>query len=224
MTRILIVEDEADIVLGLEEDLRRHGFETQHAADGQAALKPGLAESCDIVLLDVMLPKVDGFEVCQLLRRRGARTPVILLTAKTQEAEKVLGFECGADDYVTKPFSPKELRARIKAVLRRAAHSMPELFSFGECTVDFERAEVRRSGATVDLTATEFRLLKAFIESAGRLLTRERVIELAWPPGTYITDRVVDTHLWNMRKKLEADPGNPRHFIAVRGLGYRFEP
>jgi two-component system alkaline phosphatase synthesis response regulator PhoP len=223
MARILIVEDEPDVALGLEEDLKRQGYDVEIAADGNAALRQGLGEAWDLILLDVMLPGMDGFEVCRELRRARVKTPIILLTAKTQEAEKVMGLELGADDYVTKPFSARELRARIKAVLRRFEEDSLGVYRFGDCEVDFDRAELRRSGNPVELTALEFRLLSVFIRRRGRVLSRPQLIEAAWEPGTYVSDRVVDTHILNLRKKIEPVPAEPRHLRGVRGIGYRFD-
>jgi DNA-binding response OmpR family regulator len=223
MRRILVVEDEPDIALGLEVDLRRNGYDVQIVSDGENALRRARGESWDLILLDVMLPRVDGFEVCRELRRARIKTPIILLTAKAQEAEKVLGLELGADDYVTKPFSPRELRARIRAVLRRLGDQSLGVCRFGDLEVDFDGATVRKNGAPVDLTALEFRLLKTFVERRGRVLTRERLIDAAWEHGTHVSDRVVDTHILNLRKKIETDPSKPQLIQGVRGLGYRFE-
>ena len=223
MRRILIVEDEPDIALGLEEDLRRNGYEAHTVGDGENALRRARSEAWDLILLDVMLPRMDGFEVCRELRRARVKTPVILLTAKTQEAEKVLGLELGADDYVTKPVSPRELRARIAAVLRRFGGASLGVCGFGALEVDFEGAVVRKNGVAVALTAIEFRLLKTFVERRGRVLTREQLIDAAWEQGTHVSDRVVDTHILNLRKKIETDPSQPQLIQGVRGLGYRFD-
>jgi DNA-binding response OmpR family regulator len=223
MARILIVEDDPDIALGLEDDLKRQGYEAEVVGDGENAIRRASREAWDLILLDVMLPRVDGFEVCRELRRSRVKTPIILLTAKVQEAEKVMGLELGADDYVTKPFSPRELRARIKAVLRRFADESLGMQRFGDVEVDFDRAEVRRDGMPVDLTALEFRLLKVFVERRGRVLTREQLIAAAWEPGTNVSDRVVDTHILNLRKKIEPVPGHPQFIHGVRGIGYRFD-
>jgi two-component system alkaline phosphatase synthesis response regulator PhoP len=178
-----------------------------------------------VILLDVMLPRRDGLDVCRALRAEGIRTPIIFLTARTQELDKVLGLELGADDYVTKPFSSAELRARIKAVTRRMDDpgTAARTYRFGDCEVDFERAEVRRGGRPIATTALEFRLLGAFIQARGRLLTREQLIRQAWGDGTFIGDRVVDTHILNLRKKIEPVPSAPRFLRSVRGMGYRFE-
>ena len=223
MPRILIVEDEPDVAFGLTEDLRRHGYETEVAGDGEQALKLGSTSAFDLILLDVMLPRLDGFEVCRELRRRGVNTPIILLTAKAHETEKVLGLELGADDYLTKPFSPRELRARIKVRLRQPATVQANLIRFGDCALDFSRAELSRDGKPVELTPTEYRLLKALLENAGRVLTRQQLIDAAWETGTFITDRVVDTHVWSLRKKIEPNPAEPRCLHGVRGIGYRFD-
>ena len=223
MARILIVEDEPDIALGLEEDLTRHGYEVEVVRDGEAALRRGRDQAWDVILLDVMLPYRDGFEVCRELRSGRVKTPIIMLTAKTQEAEKILGFEFGADDYVTKPFSANELRARIKAVRRRVEEESAGVYHFGDCEVDFDRAEIRRAGHPVDATALEFRLLRTLIRCRGRVLTREQLIQRAWGPDTYIGDRVVDTHILNLRKKIEPAPARPQFLHSVRGIGYRFD-
>jgi two-component system alkaline phosphatase synthesis response regulator PhoP len=223
MARILIIEDEPDIALGLAEDLTRHGHETQVAADGNAGLRYGREAEWDVILLDVMMPGRDGFDVCRELRRSRVKTPIIMLTARTQEQEKVLGLELGADDYVTKPFSAAELRARITAVMRRFAADSTGVYRFGDCEVNFDRAEVRRAGRVIDTTAQEFRLLAAFIQRRGRVLTREQLIEHAWGAQTHIGDRVVDTHILNLRKKIEPTPAEPRFVRSIRGMGYRFD-
>jgi|SRR5450759_36855 len=223
MIRILVVEDEPDIALGLQDDLTRQGYEVDTVADGESAIRRASGENWDLILLDVMLPKIDGFEVCRELRRLRIRTPIILLTAKVQEAEKVMGLELGADDYVTKPFSPRELRARIKAVLRRVDDGSMGVERFGDIEVDFDRAEVRRKGDHIELTALELRLLKVFVSHRGRVLTRPQLIDLAWEQGTNVSDRVVDTHILNLRRKMEPLPSEPRFIRGVRGIGYRFD-
>jgi two-component system alkaline phosphatase synthesis response regulator PhoP len=223
MARILVVEDEPDIAMGLQEDLTRHGHLVEIARDGDSALHMGQKEGWDVIILDVMLPFRDGLEVCRELRRRRIRTPVIMLSARTHEAEKILGLEVGADDYVTKPFSPAELRARIKAVLRRFDDEGEGIARIGNCEIDFERAEIRRGGTPVDVTALELRLLSALIRARGRVLTREQLIRQAWGETTYVGDRVVDTHILNLRKKIEPVAGQPRFLKSVRGLGYRLE-
>ncbi len=223
MTRILVVEDESDIATVLEGDLELEGYEVKVVGDGEAAIRLARGKPFDLILLDVMLPGKDGFEVCRELRRAGLRMPIILLTAKTQEAEKVLGLDLGADDYVTKPFSPKELRARIRAVLRRAEGEVPKVYRFGDVEIDFARCELRRNGKPAELTALEFKLLSTFIRSRGRVLSRSQLLDEVWERGTFVTDRVVDNHINNLRKKLEPHPARPRYLVSVRGLGYRFD-
>ena len=223
MSRLLVVEDEPGIAFALETDLRSEGYEVAVVTTGDEASKRARSESFDLVLLDVMLPGKDGFEVCREIRRAGVRTPIILLTAKSQEAEKVMGLELGADDYVTKPFSPRELRARIKAALRRAAPESPDVFRFGDSEVDFARCEVRRGGTAIDLTALEFKLLSVFVRSRGRVLTREQLLDAAWGRDVSLNDRVVDNHIVSLRRKIEPDPARPRHLLNIRGLGYRFD-
>ncbi|MBL8295787.1 MAG: response regulator transcription factor [Bryobacterales bacterium] len=222
MARILVVEDEPAIALGLEEDLRLEGYDVDVATDGETGLEKARHGTFDLVLLDVMLPRRDGFSVCRELRRTGVTTPVILLTARAQEAEKVLGLKLGADDYVTKPFSPMELCARVQAVLRRAAGTAPEVCRFGGMEVNFTRGELLRAGRAVDLTPIEFKLLAVFVRSRGRVLSRGQLIEQVWSKETYITERVVDTHVSNLRKKVEPE-GEPRFIVSVRGIGYRFD-
>jgi DNA-binding response OmpR family regulator len=225
MTRILVVEDEPGIALGLEDDLRLEGWDVELIGDGIAASRRAREHAFDLILLDVMLPGRDGLDVCRDLRRAGLKTPIIMLTAKAQEAEKVLGLDLGADDYVTKPFSPKELRARIRAVLRRngVSESADEVYRFDDVEVDAVRCEVRKAGAVVEATPTEFKLLSAFIRNRGRVLSREKLLDEAWGQGTFLTDRVVDNHIVALRKKIEREPAEPRFLISVRGMGYRFD-
>jgi len=223
MPRILVVEDEPAIAIGLRNDLALEGYEVEVAATGTAGAERARERAFDLVLLDVMLPGKDGFAVCRELRRAGVKTPIILLTARAEEAEKVLGLELGADDYVTKPFSPMELRARIKAVLRRTSGDASETYRFGGVDVDFGRCVATRAGIDLGLTPLEFKLLSALIRAHGRLLSRGQLIDALWGPGTAITDRVVDNHMMNLRRKVEASPSSPRYLISGRGLGYRFE-
>ncbi len=223
MKRILIVEDEASLALALEDDMRREGYAVEVAADGETATRKASCEGWDLIVLDVMLPRKDGFEVCRDLRRAGIRTPILLLTAKTHEAEKVMGLELGADDYVTKPYSARELRARIKALLRRSAAEIPEIYRFGDAELDFTRCELRRGGKAVELTPLEYKLLAAFVQRPGRVLTRQQLLDEVWGSGTHVTERVVDNQVTNLRKRIEPDPERPRYIINLRGLGYRFD-
>jgi DNA-binding response OmpR family regulator len=224
MTRILVVEDEPGIALGLEDDLRMEGYEVETVADGNRASARALETAFDLILLDIMLPGKDGFEVCRELRRHGVRSPILMLTAKAQEAEKVMGFELGADDYVTKPFGTRELRARVKALLRRASgETESDRYAFGEIEIDFPRGELLRNGQPVELTPIEFKLLGVFIRARGRVLSREKLVAGAWGPDIYASDRIVDNHIANLRRKIEPDPANPRYLRNLRGLGYRFD-
>jgi DNA-binding response OmpR family regulator len=224
MVKILIVEDEPGIAFGLESDLQTEGYQVAVVADGVQAVVRARSEPFDLILLDVMLPNKDGFEVCRELRRGGLKTPIILLTAKSQEAEKILGLDVGADDYVTKPFSPRELRARIRALLRRAApEAGEEIYRFGNCELDLVRFELRREGQRLETTTTELKLLAVFVRQRGRVLTRDSLLNEVWGSGVYVTDRVVDNHIVSLRKKIEDDPSAPRYLISVRGIGYRFD-
>jgi DNA-binding response OmpR family regulator len=228
VSRILVVEDEPGIALGLEDDLKMEGYEVEVAADGLIASRRARETKFDLVLLDIMLPGKDGFEVCRELRRAGVKAPVMMLTAKAQEAEKVMAFELGADDYVTKPFGTRELRARIKALLRRGAptnvtSSEQACFRFGDIELNFDRGEMRRNGIPVELTPIEFKLLGTLLRSGGRVLSRNQLLDAAWGTNTFASERIVDNHIANLRKKLEPDGDNPRYLKNIRGLGYRFD-
>ncbi len=224
MSRILVVEDEPAIAQALEDDLALEGYGVVVIKDGRVAVKTALEETFDAILLDIMLPGKDGFEVCRELRRSGLRTPILMLTARTQESDKVLGLETGADDYVTKPFGVRELRARVAALIRRSqvGTALPTI-RVGDTEVDFSRGEIRRGDCTTPLTPIEFRLLQAFVRARGRILTREQLISEAWGPNTFVSDRVVDNHIGSLRKKLEPDVTDPQYLKNVRGLGYRFD-
>jgi DNA-binding response OmpR family regulator len=223
MTAILVVEDEPGIALGLEEDLTLEGYDVEMVQDGAVAVRRARERPFDLILLDLMLPGKDGFQVCRELRKGGIETPIIVLTARTQEAEKILGLQLGADDYVTKPFSPMELQARIQAVLRRTLPKpQPDVYRFGDIEIDFARAEVRRAGTVIDVTPVEFKLLATFVRSRGRLLSRQQLLDAVWGEANCV-ERVIDTHVSNLRKKIEAEPGEPRYLRSVRGLGYRFD-
>ncbi len=223
MTSILIVEDDEGIAMGLEDDLRLDGYDVTVARDGEEAVRRARERTFDLIVLDIMLPRKDGYQVCRELRHGGVGTPIIMLTARVQDAEKVLGLEMGADDYVTKPFNPMELRARIKAVLRRASGQLPQSYTFGNILVDFRRCEVRRAGTLVDISSLEFKLLTAFIEQRGRVLSRDQLLDAAWGSDVHVTDRAVDNHVVGLRRKIEADPADPRFITSVRGMGYRFD-
>lgn len=228
MKKILIVEDDAAIVLGLEGALQDEGYETYVARTGGEGLRLAKERQPDLLILDLMLPGMSGLEICKRLRDEGAKTPVIMLTSKSEENDKVLGLELGADDYVTKPFSLRELLARVRAHLRRegtatAAAVVPEKYSFDEVVVDFKRHEVYKAGKLQELTNREFRLLEYFIQHPGELITRDRLLDDIWGYDVYPTTRTVDNHILRLRKHIEPDPENPRYIKTVRGAGYLFE-
>jgi DNA-binding response OmpR family regulator len=224
MPRILVVEDEPGIALGLEDDLKMEGYHVAVVDKAVDAIRSARESTVDLIVLDVMLPDRDGFEVCRVLRRDGLRTPILMLTAKTQEAEKVMGLELGADDYMTKPFGTRELRARIKALLRRAnGDPQANCYRFGDVEVDFGRGELRRRGVPEELTPIEFKMLALFIRARGRVLSRDQLLDGAWGPETFASARIVDNHIANLRRKIETDPAHPRYLKNVRGLGYRFD-
>jgi DNA-binding response OmpR family regulator len=220
---ILYIEDDPDLAAMLPMYLRSQGYRVLVALTGTDGLRIAQTETPDLILLDVMLPKKDGFEVCREVRRAGVRTPILMLTAKTQEAEKVMGLDLGADDYLTKPYGRHELRARVRALIRRAAPESEETCRFGDVEVDFGRAEVRRGGERLDLTPLEFKLMAAFVRRRGRVLSRQQLLDAAWGSDMAITERVVDNQILNLRRKVEPDPAHPRYISSVRGLGYRFD-
>jgi DNA-binding response OmpR family regulator len=222
--KILVVEDEPNMVVGLRDNFEFEGYEVLTARDGVEGLQLALEESPDLVVLDVMMPRMSGLEVCKQLRARRASIPIIMLTARGQEVDKVVGLELGADDYVTKPFSIRELLARVKAVLRRTSVVPKELdqHSFGDVEVDLRRCRVLRSGQTLDVSSKEFELLKYFICHAGETLSRHQLLEDVWGYEHYPTTRTVDTHLVRLRQKLEPNPEQPQYFLTVHGTGYRF--
>ena len=224
--RILLVEDEPSIAAGVRDDLQLEGYCVDLATDGDAAAAQGRQGQYDLILLDLMLPRKDGFTVCRELRAANVRTPIIMLTARGQEADKVLGLEFGADDYITKPFSRRELQSRVKAALRRSAMSSSpsaEIYEFDALKIDFRRCEIHKNGKPVELTALELKLLRTFLAHRGQVLTIDQLNEAAWGKDIFITDRVIYTHMNNLRKKIEVDPQSPRHLVTVRGVGYRFD-
>ena len=224
MPKILIIEDEESILMALEDHLTLEGYEVETARDGISGFRIARESKLDLVILDIMLPGMDGFEVCKGLRREGVETPILMLTAKGQEIDKVLGLELGADDYVTKPFSPRELGARIKAILRRgrSAPATADTYSFGNVEVDFRKYEATRKGEPLEMTKLEFDLLKYLIEHRHEAVSRSDILDHLWDDPGSVFPRTVDTHIANLRRKLEDDPAAPRHLIQVRGVGYRF--
>jgi DNA-binding response OmpR family regulator len=225
--RLLVVEDDASIALGLRMNLEGEGYEVLSADDGEAGLAMARAERPDLVILDVMLPKMNGLQVLQTIRREGLLMPIIVLSARTGEMDKVAGLELGAEDYVAKPFSLAELLARVKAALRRGPRA-PELaprsvYLFGDVRVDVPARTVTRGAQVVEITATEFDVLLCLIEARGVALTREAIFERVWGLNHHGTPRTIDNFIQQLRAKLEPDPRNPRHLLTVRGIGYRFD-
>ncbi len=225
--RILLVDDEESIQTLLSFPLRKDGYEVVLAADGDEALKRFGEGTFDLVVLDVMMPVLDGFEVCKRLRARST-VPIIMLTAKTEEIDKVLGLELGADDYITKPFSVREFRSRVKAVLRRAALAQPddqfeEAIREGELVIDFERRQVTARSEPVRLTYVEFEVLAALARNPGRVFSRTMLLERVWGDSSYRDPRTIDVHIRHLREKLEAEPKHPELILTVRGVGYRFQ-
>ena len=218
----LVIDDEPQIRRLLTISLEADAYRVLTAATGNEGLVLAEQHRPEIILLDLGLPDLGGLEVLQRLRE-WTQTPVVILTVQDAEAEKVAALDGGADDYVTKPFSPRELRGRIKAVLRRCGEGDDGVLRFGDCEVDVERGEVRRGGRVLDITAVEFRLLTTFLRRRSRVFSREQLIDMAWGESTNVTDRVVDTHVLNIRKKIEPDPAHPRFLVSVRGMGYRFD-
>jgi two-component system, OmpR family, alkaline phosphatase synthesis response regulator PhoP len=224
---ILIVEDDESISLGLRMNLEAEGYEVQVAGDGEEGFTLGAAEGVDLIILDVMLPKMNGFEVVRRLRARQVTVPVIMLSARGAEMDKVMGLELGAEDYITKPFGLAELLARVKAVLRRDGLSRKQaddaVVRAGELTIDSGTRQVSRAGVAVELTATEFDVLWCLVEAQGRVLAREEILTQVWGVGHHGTLRTIDNFLLQLRNKLEVDPAEPQHLLTVRGVGYRFK-
>jgi DNA-binding response OmpR family regulator len=224
MDKILIIEDDKAILMGLEDDLQFEGYDVATASDGKDGLKQALGGGFQLIILDILLPGLNGFEVCKKLREAGVKTPILMVTAaKTEEMDKVVGLELGADDYVTKPVGSRELVARVKAILRRAGkEDDPEdVFAFGDVTVNYGSREVFKGGREVALTALEFNLLRFLIKRRGQVVSRDEILDEAWGEAV-VAHRTIDPHVAHLRKKLEDDPARPAHILSVRGVGYRF--
>jgi two-component system alkaline phosphatase synthesis response regulator PhoP len=223
--KILVVEDEPGIRLSLSDELESAGYRVFTAENGEKALTAASREKPDLIILDLMMPVLDGTEVCKNLRMRGDRTPIIMLTVKDKEIDKVLGLELGADDYMTKPFSLRELVARVKAVFRRTDGRPPDTDIFGFCGIDldFKKFEAFKNGQRLDLTPLEFHILRVFVERRGEVLTRDDFLDSVWgQDNVAVSFRTVDSHIANIRKKIEDDPSRPRHILSIRGVGYKF--
>ncbi len=220
---VLIIEDDSTMLRGLKDNFEFEGFRTVAVDDGEQGLQAAMDIAPDLIILDIMLPKINGYEICRLVRRQGLDMPIIMLTAKGQESDIVLGLNLGADDYVTKPFSIKELLARSRALLRRKQQGERRVHCFGDCKLDLSSRKVFRDGAEVILTPKEFSLLEFMVSRADRALTRDQILNSVWGHGVFVTTRSVDRCVNTLRKKIEPDPGNPRFIKTVRELGYRFE-
>ncbi len=234
--RILVIEDDPSISLGLRINLGAEGYEVGVAEDGREGLERALAENWDVIILDIMLPKLNGYEVVKHLRSLGSETAVLMLSAKSAETDKVMGLELGAEDYITKPFGIAEVLARIKVALRRRANQRPrdlatppasaplDIYRFGAIRVDPRTREVRRNGELVEMTATEFDILESLVLAGGSVLSRRQIFERVWGPNHHGTPRTIDNFVAQLRQKLEPDSDRPQHIVTVRGIGYRLVP
>ena len=224
MSRLLVVEDDPAILRGLSDNLKLESHDVATAMDGESGLQMARRGDYDLVILDVMLPKLSGFDVCRRLRESGEGVPILMLTARGEESDRVHGLDLGADDYLTKPFSLRELQARVRALLRRRnpVARLPDEATFGNVVVDFRRFEAHRSGSPIKLTRKEFGTLRLLIGRAGEVVTRAELLEEVWEYREYPTTRTVDNHVASLRAKIEDDPGSPRHLLTVHGVGYRF--
>jgi DNA-binding response OmpR family regulator len=223
--KILIIEDELDLVKGLKMNLVDEGYEVDFALDGKEGLEKGLKEKPDLILLDIMLPGMDGLEICKELRRNKVDIPILMLTAKGEEIDKVIGLEIGADDYISKPFSLRELLARIRAHLRRenrSVETVPGVFQLGSMKIDFDHYKVIREDEKIDLTSLEVDVLRYLIGMDGKVVSRDDLLDKIWGYERYPTTRTIDNHILKLRKKIEIDPNHPRHILTVYGGGYRF--
>jgi len=226
-SRILLVEDEPGLVMPLTDLLAIEGYHVETAMDGPTGFEKATSERFDLIILDVMLPGRNGFEVCRELRQQGVDTAVLMLTARTQIVDRVIGLKIGADDYLTKPFDPAELMARVEALLRRVRKESPSpvlRFQFGDVEVDFEKGDARKNGQPVSLAGKEMQLLRYLIDHRGKVVPREELLETVWEYQSGVSSRTIDVHVAWLRQKLEDNPQSPRHIHTVRGVGYRFSP
>ena len=223
---ILVIEDDTSILRGLKDNLVFEGYEVLSATEGHEGLNLALEGSPDLILLDIMLPGITGYDICRKVREQKPDLPIIMLTARGKEVDKVAGLDLGADDYVTKPFSISELMARIRSVLRRTRNSAPELeqFSFGNVTLNFKKYQTFVNNKEVHLSAKEYAIMKMFIRHTGDVIHRDRLLDEVWGYESYPTTRTVDNFILDLRKKLEGDPARPKHILSIRGAGYKFVP
>ncbi len=224
MSKILIIEDEPDMILGLKDNFEFEGYEVSTASDGAAGLERARSEKPDLVILDIMLPRLSGLEVCKALRSEGFTAPIVMLTARGQEIDKVVGLELGADDYVTKPFSIRELLARVRAILRRTEGQKKRLsrYRFSDIDLDFESYRATKGGQPLDLSPREFELLRYLIERKGETVSRDRLLEDVWGYESYPSTRTVDTHIAKLRAKIGDSGSEPRWILTIHGMGYKF--
>ena len=225
MKKILVIEDEESIRMALEDDFILEGYAVEVASDGFEGIEKAKNPEINLIILDIMLPGMNGFDICKKLRSKNIQTPIIMLTAKGQEIDRVVGLEIGADDYVTKPFSPRELQARVKSILRRmettSDSDFRSVFKFRGLKVDFRQYECHKNSEEVNLTAHEFELLKYLIQNRGRVINRDELLDEVWGKDVIVSPRTVDTHMANLRKKIEDEPNHPQLIFSVRGVGYK---
>jgi len=226
MSRILVVDDEPVILRGLADNLKRELHEVLTAADGEMAYRLIKEKKPDLVILDLMLPKLSGYEVCRQMRAEGMKTLVLMLTARGEETDRVVGLDLGADDYVTKPFSVRELLARVRALLRRTQPPKPvvDQLTVGNVTIDFRKYEARKAGKPFEMTRREFQLLQALASRPGEVVTRDELLDQVWGLDAYPTTRTIDNHIAGLRAKLERNPAAPKHLLTLRGVGYKWSP
>jgi len=224
MTRVLIVEDDPAILRGIADNMKFEGYEVFTAPDGEAGSRLQRAHKPELIILDLMMPRLGGLELCRRLRGEGVQTPILMLTAKSEEADRIAGLDMGADDYVTKPFSVKELMARVRALLRRVKpeQNLPGELRFGDVEIDFLRYEAHRKGKPIEMARKEFAVLRFLASRAGEAVTRDELLNEVWGYDVFPVSRTVDNHLALLRSKLEADPAAPKYLLTVHGVGYRF--
>jgi DNA-binding response OmpR family regulator len=224
MYKLLVIEDQVDLLKGLEINLQAEGYNVLKALRGDVGLKLAMSENPDLILLDIMLPGLNGLDICRELRTRGFEHPIIMLTAKSEEIDRVLGLEIGADDYVTKPFSLRELLARIRVRLRRqmTRTKMPSRYSFGSVEIDFEHMQTSIGGEELLMTAKEYDLLGLFVRNKGEILTRDRILAEIWGEECHVANRTVDAHILRLRQKIEKNPAEPQYILTIYGEGYKF--
>ncbi|MFC2092725.1 response regulator transcription factor [Bacteroidota bacterium] len=224
MKRILIIEDDPAILTGLKDSLQEEHFEVLTEEDGEIGYQEAKKENIDLIILDLMLPSKNGIDICKDLRKDGINTPILMLTVKKEEMDKVLGLEIGADDYVTKPFSIRELIARIKALLRRKVEMNKEIdeYSFGKISIDFKKQEALKNNKPIELSTSDFKILKYFIQREGEIITRDQLLDNVWGYENFPTTRTVDNHILALRKKIEDNPSHPVHLLTIHKAGYKF--